>query len=668
MINWENWKRENDLKEILEKIAYDITDEIIGSAKKAFANDVLYYDNMPVNEDNLKGFLTYECTSEEYLLRLCGYDEAPFYFGYIMSKFIEQYNNVFYGNNDIITDDLSDLVFEYNTEEIIQNKIEQELSPEIVINILKTNPYLQNTFRDIHNRNEIQRKIRSEIGRIIPSNVSDLYSRKCKRHFILHVGSTNSGKTYHAIQALEQRKNGVYLAPLRLLAYEMYEKITADGISCSMTTGEESILHEKAKISSMTIEMLDLKNKYKIAIIDEAQMIGDKDRGAAWTNAILGINAETVHICMAPNAEQLIINLIELCGDSYEVHHYKRMTKLLPDLNQFHFPSSVQKGDALIVFSKKNVHACAAELQSKGYKCSIIYGNLPYEVRHNELKRFEIGETDVLVSTDAIGMGLNVPIKRIVFLETEKFDGTTRRDLNESEVKQIAGRAGRYGIYETGYYTAEYNRKKIIKKYEEYPHKINRAYIGFPEMLVSMPFNLSKILKEWKSSVPDDLFSIASLDAQTFLIERYERYCVDKDLLYTISRIPVKTDDIQMMNAMDKIVKKLCDGKDIKLDDFYVHQSIDYINKIYPLEQIYQYLDLMYNCISRFGNTDELSYIADEKKAVCNRITVLLKEKKLEAKKCRECGKKLPWNYPYNLCQSCYNSMHNFDTYRDLCY
>lgn len=123
-----------------------------------------------------------------------------------------------------------------------------------------------------------------------------------------------------------------------------------------------------------------------------------------------------------------------------------------------------------------------------------------------------------------------------------------------------------------------------------------------------------------------------------------------------------------MMNAMDKIVKKLCDGKDIKLDDFYVHQSIDYINKIYPLEQIYQYLDLMYNCISRFGNTDELSYIADEKKAVCNRITVLLKEKKLEAKKCRECGKKLPWNYPYNLCQSCYNSMHNFDTYRDLCY
>lgn len=54
------------------------------------------------------------------------------------------------------------------------------------------------------------------------------------------------------------------------------------------------------------------------------------------------------------------------------------------------------------------------------------------------------------MATDAIGMGLNLPIRRIVFLENDKFDGTRRRLLTSQEVKQIAGRAGRRGIYDIG--------------------------------------------------------------------------------------------------------------------------------------------------------------------------------------------------------------------------
>ena len=56
----------------------------------------------------------------------------------------------------------------------------------------------------------------------------------------------------------------------------------------------------------------------------------------------------------------------------------------------------------------------------------------------------------MIVATDAIGMGLNLPIRRIVFLENDKFDGTRRRLLTSQEVKQIAGRAGRKGIYNIG--------------------------------------------------------------------------------------------------------------------------------------------------------------------------------------------------------------------------
>jgi ATP-dependent RNA helicase SUPV3L1/SUV3 len=46
---------------------------------------------------------------------------------------------------------------------------------------------------------------------------------------------------------------------------------------------------------------------------------------------------------------------------------------------------------------------------------------------------------DVLVASDAIGMGLNLNISRIIFSTMKKFDGIEKRDLTISEIKQIAG-------------------------------------------------------------------------------------------------------------------------------------------------------------------------------------------------------------------------------------
>lgn len=54
-------------------------------------------------------------------------------------------------------------------------------------------------------------------------------------------------------------------------------------------------------------------------------------------------------------------------------------------------------------------------------------------------------EFDVLVASDAIGMGLNLNISRIIFATMKKFDGVEMRELTVPEIKQIAGRAGRYG-------------------------------------------------------------------------------------------------------------------------------------------------------------------------------------------------------------------------------
>ena len=96
-----------------------------------------------------------------------------------------------------------------------------------------------------------------------------------------------------------------------------------------MLTGEERIYEENSRITSSTVEMLDLDQKYDVAVIDETQMIADSDRGHSWTRAILGVQAREVHVCMSPAAEKVVSHLISLCGDSFEVHRYERKTRLL---------------------------------------------------------------------------------------------------------------------------------------------------------------------------------------------------------------------------------------------------------------------------------------------------------------------------------------------------
>ncbi len=64
-------------------------------------------------------------------------------------------------------------------------------------------------------------------------------TRTMQRTIHLHVGPTNSGKTYQALKALENAKSGVYAGPLRLLAHEVYTRFQAKGLSCALVTGEE---------------------------------------------------------------------------------------------------------------------------------------------------------------------------------------------------------------------------------------------------------------------------------------------------------------------------------------------------------------------------------------------------------------------------------------------
>ncbi|MCR5294107.1 MAG: hypothetical protein K6E30_02875, partial [Lachnospiraceae bacterium] len=170
-----------------------------------------------------------------------------------------------------------------------------------ILDMLTDNPHMELLLRE-------RGQVRKEMLDRVPARYVDLYpeTRRMRRHFILHIGPTNSGKTYEAIKALENAGSGVYLGPLRLLAYEQYERINGDGLLCSLLTGEERIPVAGSSITASTIEMADLDRFYMAAVIDEAQMVADSERGGAWTAAILGLLAAEIHICASQNAEQIL--------------------------------------------------------------------------------------------------------------------------------------------------------------------------------------------------------------------------------------------------------------------------------------------------------------------------------------------------------------------------
>lgn len=138
-------------------------------------------------------------------------------------------------------------------------------------------------------------------------------------------------------------------------------------------------------------------------------------------------------------------------------------TRLAPLTWSGSFPNrkKVQPGDALIAFRWMGVLSITAEPESIGVQASVIYGPLPPHSRREEVRRCREGETTVVVATDTIGMGISLPIRRVILCRRSKFDGTQVRDLLTHEIAQIAGRAERFGLYNEGFVLSMADPKRI---------------------------------------------------------------------------------------------------------------------------------------------------------------------------------------------------------------
>lgn len=548
-------------------------------------------------------------------------------------------------------------------ERMILNALEKKFSKERIRRLLEKNPGIIRLQKEADAAWEKEKRIQAALLDAIPEHYRDLYplARQMKRHFYLHLGPTNSGKTYEGVQRLHGAERGVYLGPLRLLAAEQFETLNLDDVPCSLVTGEEQIRVPFSRVQSSTVEMADLKTRYDVAVIDECQMIADRDRGGAWTAAILGLCAEEIHVCASPDAEQLLTRIIGECGDELTVVRHERMTPLEVETVGFQFPNSVQPGDALIVFSKARVHAVAAELKTRGYKVSLIYGALPPDVRRNQADRFMKGETEVVVSTDAIAMGMNLPIRRVVFLENEKFDGDMVRMLTDAEIKQIAGRSGRYGKYEIGYVNAFGFRKEIARALARPLLPLVEGVIGFPDSLLGIPLPLTQILDQWLRMQDKGCFSKASTVRMAELAAMMETPRTDRQLLYRFICIPFDEKDPELLGRWKAMYHAECRGEHIdvlpEMPEIQDPESCT-IRMLDAMEADYRRCDLYYNYTRLFLPEPEelMDEIQRRKDLISRGIVHILSTQKLQQRMCPSCRRHLPWNWPYRLCDSCHGS------------
>jgi len=472
--------------------------------------------------------------------------------------------------------------------------------------------------------NHIPELVADEFNKYFPENPKEEYeeARKLKRKVFLHLGDTNTGKTFHALERLKTASNGVYLAPLRILALEVYEKLNKDQVPCHLITGEEEIITEGAKHISSTIEKLNIHQSFDVAVIDEIQMIDNSQRGQGWTRALLGLCCEEIHICGALNAKDLIVKILTDCGDTYEIKEYKRLTRLEIEEDPFEL-KQVRKGDALVEFSKKRVLFLYKLLMEKGIKPSVIYGDLPPEVRKMQYESFISGESGVLVTTDAIGMGVNLPIRRILFMSIQKFDGDEVRYLTRQEVKQIAGRAGRIGIYETGYVGAcnTLDCQYIADCLEKKDTILSEAVLEPSEAILkihNLPLNEKIAL--W-STRQEKLEYYRKMDIRDYLLllESIKSYHLSEEIQFRLMRLPFDVNQTELLLCFITYVEEYFVRKRMEI------QKPDMTAEtLFSLETYYQKINLYYSFCKSFKIEFDEQWVYTERATVSKRINSLL--------------------------------------------
>ncbi|MCA4721330.1 DEAD/DEAH box helicase [Mycolicibacterium fortuitum] len=313
---------------------------------------------------------------------------------------------------------------------------------------------------------------------------------------------TGSGKSLVATGAIYAALAGdrvsFYTAPIKALVSEKFfalcDVFGADNVG--MLTGDASV-NADAPIIACTAEILanlalreGADADIGLVVMDEFHFYGDPDRGWAWQVPLLELPKAQFLLMSATlgdvtflrkdltrrtGRETALVTGAQRPVPLFYSYATTPMHETIADLLEtkqapiyvVHFTqaSALERAQALMsvnVCTKEEKAAIAEHIGS--FRFSTTFGStLSRLVRHGigvhhagmlpKYRRLveqlaQAGLLKVICGTDTLGVGINVPIRTVVFSALSKYDGTRMRLLNAREFHQIAGRAGRAG-YDT---------------------------------------------------------------------------------------------------------------------------------------------------------------------------------------------------------------------------
>lgn len=394
-------------------------------------------------------------------------------------------------------------------------------------------------------------------------------------------------------------------------------------------------------------------------------MISDRDRGWAWANALIGAPAKKVILTGSSNALLAVKELCTYLGETLEIVTFERKN----ELEMMKYPVSMRKIEpqtAVVAFSRRDVLSLKQQLSEK-YRVSVVYGNLSPEVRREEARRFREGESEILVATDAIAMGLNLPIKTILFAKDNKFDGLRRRELLPTEVVQIAGRAGRYGFEEKGFVGAlDENALKTINKAFHSPLPDIALPVSVMASLEHVMLigeiletnNITTILGFFADNMEfDGPFIAANIDSMLEIAAIVDEYTLDLKTRFYLSCAPASISSPYIESVFHRYIRQIeAGGKVLYIPPrdlpAFAQTNDMLLNAEDRVREISLYLWLSFKFPDIFQDTQKA---LEARVRLNNFIENSLRQGHF-TKKCRRCGKVLDFSYRFSICDACHSN------------
>ncbi len=255
------------------------------------------------------------------------------------------------------------------------------------------------------------------------------------------LGPTNTGKTHQAVERMLEHESGMIGLPLRLLAREVYDRVSTrvgrDRVA--LVTGEEKRVPRRPDYWVCTTEAMPVTLDVDFIAIDEVQLAAHDERGHVFTERLLHARGRRESWFMGSASMRPLITRLVPAAQHKEHPRFSRLS--------FAGSAKLQKlppRSAVVAFSVPELNELAHRLRVLRGGAAVVLGALSPRARNAQVAMFQAGEVDYLVATDAIGMGLNLDVGHVAFASLRKFDGRSARQLDDAELAQIAGRAGRY--------------------------------------------------------------------------------------------------------------------------------------------------------------------------------------------------------------------------------